>query len=133
MLSSLGFLWLQSCWQDASMLLELKHSWLYLLLSNVLQMLDSAANETGLQLPALICCCSGCWIVGLRYHFAYLSCIKSCGGTLLLSFWVQEILEQNGHFYALEIMEEDMAAASQNSQEQQQPKLCATFWLAGRR
>lgn len=33
----------------------------------------------------------------LRYHFAYLCCIKSCDCILLLRFWVQEILEQNWH------------------------------------
>lgn len=69
----------------------------------------------------------------LKYHSVYLSSIKSCDCTLLLRFSMWEILEQNWYCYALEIMEKDMVAVSQNSQGQQQPKLCAMFWLAGRR
>lgn len=72
--------------------------------------------------------CSAAWGIILLVSVAsnHVAC------TLLLRFWVWEILEQTWHFCASEIMEEGMAATSWDSQEQQ-PELCAMFWLVGSR
>lgn len=98
-----------------------------------------------------VCCCPACWkcltqqqtglcfvVPALIHPFSgELAEVSFCWSQLHqvmfpLRFWVWEILEQTWHFCALGIMEEGMAATSWNSQEQQ-PELCAMFWLAGSR
>ncbi|KAJ7409312.1 hypothetical protein BTVI_57059 [Pitangus sulphuratus] len=91
---------------------------------------DSAANQAVSAAASIDP--SAPWLLEswLRRHLARLSRIESRDCTLLLRVWVEEILERNWHCCALE-KEEGMAATSRSSPAQQQPKLCAMFWVAG--